>query len=307
MKRDFLSIVATCILTFTLSVSALASGYPAPPDQGYTVSYAKVEWVHQYGGAVQLLQGEPVVMAGTVTGSRADGSKGIVHTYYNVEVQSVLKNESGQRVEQLPVVLTGGIDGEMQTYIRESPVLERGKTYLFVGEPSEEEGAFYPGDGYCGVFSLEEGEDGALTVGQLNPFNESMEQPLQGLTLQEIAQVVSGKIKSGVRIRIVDEQGQPGLRAEPFCKGGRDPAGGAERIHRPGRDVLQPGGKGRQRPFADRQPGGIRKRAGALLPDFPQGGQTKPIQNRLEIRRAFGHRPNALPLSVLGSLIVENI
>ena len=36
-----------------------------------------------------------------------------------------------------------------------------------------------------------------------------MEQPLQGLTLQEIAQVVSGKIKSGVRIRIVDEQGQP--------------------------------------------------------------------------------------------------
>ena len=56
MKRDFLSIVATCILTFTLSVSALASGYPAPPDQGYTVSYAKVEWVHQYGGAVQLLQ-----------------------------------------------------------------------------------------------------------------------------------------------------------------------------------------------------------------------------------------------------------
>ena len=183
MKRDFLSIVATCILTFTLSVSALASGYPAPQDLGYTVSYEKVEWVHQYGGAVQLLQGEPVVMAGTVTGSRADGSKGIV--------------------------LTGGIDGEMQTYIRESPVLERGKTYLFVGKPSEEEGAFYPGDGYCGVFSLEEGEDGALTVGQLNPFNESMEQPLQGLTLQEIAQVVSGKIKSGVRIRIVDEQGQP--------------------------------------------------------------------------------------------------
>lgn len=209
MKRDFLSIVATCILTFTLSVSALASGYPAPPDQGYTVSYAKVEWVHQYGGAVQLLQGEPVVMAGTVTGSRADGSKGIVHTYYDVEVQSVLKNESGQKIEQTPVVLTGGIDGEMQTYIRESPVLERGKTYLFVGEPSEEEGAFYPGDGYCGVFSLEEGEDGALTVGQLNPFNESMEQPLQGLTLKEIAQVVSGKIKSGVRIRIVDEQGQP--------------------------------------------------------------------------------------------------
>ena len=204
MKRDFLSIVATCILTFTLSVSALASGYPAPQDLGYTVSYAKVEWVHQYGGA-----GEPVVMAGTVTGSRADGSKGIVCTYYDVEVQSVLKNESGQRVEQLPVVLTGGIDGEMQTYIRESPVLERGKTYLFVGKPSEEEGAFYPGDGYCGVFSLEEGEDGALTVGQLNPFNESMEQPLQGLTLQEIAQVVSGKIKSGVRIRIVDEQGQP--------------------------------------------------------------------------------------------------
>ena len=192
-----------------MSLSALASGYPAPQDLGYTVSYAKVEWVHQYGGAVQLLQGEPVVMAGTVTGSRADGSKGIVCTYYDVEVQSVLKNESGQRVEQLPVVLTGGIDGEMQTYIRESPVLERGKTYLFVGEPSEEEGAFYPGDGYCGVFSLEEGEDGALTVGQLNPFNESMEQPLQGLTLQEIAQVVSGKIKSGVRIRIVDEQGQP--------------------------------------------------------------------------------------------------
>ena len=204
MKRDFLSIVATCILTFTLSVSALASGYPAPQDLGYTVSYAKVEWVHQYGGAVQLLQGEPVVMAGTVTGSRADGSKGIVCTYYDVEVQSVLKNESGQKIEQTPVVLTGGIDGEMQTYIRESPVLERGKTYLFVGKPSEEEGAFYPGDGYCGVFSLEEGEDG-----QLNPFNESMEQPLQGLTLQEIAQVASGKIKSGVRIRIVDEQGQP--------------------------------------------------------------------------------------------------
>lgn len=209
MKRRILLAALACALSWVLSVSALASGYPAPPDQGYTVSYAKVEWVHQYGGAVQLLQGEPVVMAGTVTGSRADGSKGIVQTYYNVEVQSVLKNESGQRVEQLPVVLTGGIDGEMQTYIRESPVLERGKTYLFVGEPSEEEWAFYPGDGYCGVFSLEEGEDGALTVGQLNPFNESMEQPLQGFTLQEIAQVASGKIKSGVRIRIVDEQGQP--------------------------------------------------------------------------------------------------
>lgn len=209
MKRRILLAALACALSWVLSVSALASGYPAPQDLGYTVSYAKVEWVHQYGGAVQLLQSEPVVMAGTVTGSRADGSKGIVCTYYDVEVQSVLKNESGQKIEQTPVVLTGGIDGEMQTYIRESPVLERGKTYLFVGKPSEEEGAFYPGDGYCGVFSLEEGEDGALTVGQLNPFNESMEQPLQGLTLQEIAQVVSGKIKSGVRIRIVDEQGQP--------------------------------------------------------------------------------------------------
>ena len=209
MKRRILLAALACALSWVLSLSALASGYPAPQDLGYTVSYAKVEWVHQYGGAVQLLQGEPVVMAGTVTGSRADGSKGIVHTYYDVEVQSVLKNESGQKIEQTPVVLTGGIDGEMQTYIRESPVLERGKTYLFVGEPSEEEGAFYPGDGYCGVFSLEEGEDGALAVGQLNPFNESMEQPLQGFTLQEIAQVASGKIKSGVRIRIVDEQGQP--------------------------------------------------------------------------------------------------
>lgn len=103
MKRDFLSIVATCILTFTLSLSALASGYPAPPDQGYTVSYAKVEWVHQYGGAVQLLQGEPVVMAGTVTGSRADGSKGIVQTYYNVEVQSVLKMKAVRGLNSSPL------------------------------------------------------------------------------------------------------------------------------------------------------------------------------------------------------------
>ena len=183
----------------------------------------------------------------------------------------------------------------MQTYIRESPVLERGKTYLFVGKPSEEEGAFYPGDGYCGVFSLEEGEDGALTVGQLNPFNESMEQPLQGLTLQEIAQVVSGKIKSGVRIRIVDEQGQPvyGLNLsareeatrQEVLSGYTDRDGMFYSLEE----------RGRQRPFADRQPGGIRKRAGALLPDFPQGGQTKPIQNDLEIkggRLVIGQTPS---------------
>lgn len=171
MKRRILLAALACALSWVLSVSALASGYPAPQDLGYTVSYAKVEWVHQYGGAVQLLQGEPVVMAGTVTGSRADGSKGIVQTYYNVEVQSVLKNESGQRVEQLPVVLTGRNrrgDADLHSGIAGAGA---GKNLpVCWGRPSEEEGAFYPGDGYCGVFSLEEGEDGALTVGQLNSF-----------------------------------------------------------------------------------------------------------------------------------------
>ena len=210
MKRRILLAALACALSWALSVSALASGYPPPQDLGYTVSYAKVEWVHQYGGAVQLLQGEPVVMVASVTSSHTDGSNGMVYTHYDVEVQSVLKNESGQRVKQIPVALMGGIDGEMQTYIRESPVLEQGKTYLFAGHFSGgEEKIFYPGDSYCGVFSLEEDEDRALAVGQLNPFNASMEQQLQGLTLQEIEEVASGKIKSGVRIRIVDEQGQP--------------------------------------------------------------------------------------------------
>ena len=63
MKRRILLAALACALSWVLSLSALASGYPAPQDLGYTVSYAKVEWVHQYGGAVQLLQGEPVVMA----------------------------------------------------------------------------------------------------------------------------------------------------------------------------------------------------------------------------------------------------
>ena len=57
MKRRILLAALACALSWVLSVSALASGYPAPQDLGYTVSYAKVEWVHQYGGAVQLLQG----------------------------------------------------------------------------------------------------------------------------------------------------------------------------------------------------------------------------------------------------------
>ena len=42
MKRRILLAALACALSWVLSVSALASGYPAPPDQGYTVSYAKV-------------------------------------------------------------------------------------------------------------------------------------------------------------------------------------------------------------------------------------------------------------------------
>ena len=47
MKRRILLAALACALSWVLSLSALASGYPAPQDLGYTVSYANVEWVHK--------------------------------------------------------------------------------------------------------------------------------------------------------------------------------------------------------------------------------------------------------------------
>lgn len=164
-------------------------------DLASTKAPSKVQYEPGYKSFFDQWKNSSTVLVAEVKGKEEVDNQRVVFTDYDVNIVDVLKNSNEYDLSNIKIRLLGGKTQFNQTISLESPVLEVGQTYLFVGEKvepnSKNSQEFSPATAYKGIFRLVQTEQGDDYIfDSLNPHNAGFEEEVQGNLLSEIMQQV---------------------------------------------------------------------------------------------------------------------